>query len=78
MNLVPASRSHVVLRTAGDPAACALPARDRAAVARLLLERGLEVSCRHDAGVGGDEHADKSTEAIAASSRSASATMLKE
>jgi Pyruvate/2-oxoacid:ferredoxin oxidoreductase delta subunit len=33
----------------------------------LLLERGLEVSCRHDTGVGGDDHAGHSTEAIAAS-----------
>jgi Pyruvate/2-oxoacid:ferredoxin oxidoreductase delta subunit len=67
LNLVPASRSHVVLRTADGAATHALSGSDRAALARLLLERGLEVSCRHDTGVGGDDHAGHSTEAIAAS-----------
>ena len=66
MNLVPASRSHVVLRTGDAASAHALAPNDRAALARMLLERGLEVSCRRDAGVGGDEHAGQSAEAIAA------------
>jgi len=48
MNLVPASRSRVVLH--GGTGA-ALSGGDRARLAQLLLERGLEVSCRHDEGI---------------------------
>jgi Pyruvate/2-oxoacid:ferredoxin oxidoreductase delta subunit len=55
MSLVPASRSHVVLRRGGNAAT----------VARLLLERGLEVSFRHDAGVSAGEGSHQSPEAIA-------------
>ena len=49
MSLVPTSRAAVVLRAASDGA---LSGTDRAQVARLLLERGLEVACRRDDGVG--------------------------
>ena len=48
MSLVPASRALVVLR-GGD--AASLSGNDRAHVARLLLERGLEVACRRGEGV---------------------------
>ena len=66
MNLVPASRSHVVLRSSTSDTN-ALSGSDRATLARLLLERGLEVSCRHDTGVSRSDLAGDSTEAIAAS-----------
>jgi Pyruvate/2-oxoacid:ferredoxin oxidoreductase delta subunit len=46
---VPASRSRVTLRGGPD----GMDAADRAALARTLLERGLEVSCRHGDGVDG-------------------------
>ena len=49
MNVVPASRSQVTLRADG-----ALSAADRAALTALLLEKGLEVSCRS-----GDEAPDR-------------------
>ena len=65
MSLVPTSRPHVVLRSGGADGANALTGADRATLARLLLERGLEVSCRHDAGVDGDGHAGESPEVIA-------------
>jgi NAD-dependent dihydropyrimidine dehydrogenase PreA subunit len=48
MSLVPASRAAVVLRAASDGA---LPGLERAQIARLLLERGLEVASRRDEGV---------------------------
>jgi Pyruvate/2-oxoacid:ferredoxin oxidoreductase delta subunit len=44
---VPAARSRVTLRGGPD----GIGAADRAALARTLLERGLEVSCRHGDGV---------------------------
>jgi Pyruvate/2-oxoacid:ferredoxin oxidoreductase delta subunit len=44
---VPATRSRVTLRGGPD----GMEAAARAALARTLLERGLEVSCRHDDGV---------------------------
>lgn len=47
MNLVPASRAHVVLRGSAD----ASRAGERARLAQLLLERGIEVAWRRDAGV---------------------------
>ena len=47
MNLALNRRSHVVIPAGMSPA-------DRATLARMLLERGLEVSCRHDAPAGGD------------------------
>jgi Pyruvate/2-oxoacid:ferredoxin oxidoreductase delta subunit len=52
MNLVPSARSHVVLRSGPGSV---MSATERAALARTLLERGLEVSCRADRGVDGDE-----------------------
>jgi NAD-dependent dihydropyrimidine dehydrogenase PreA subunit len=45
MSLVPNRRRRVVIPVDMSPA-------DRAALARMLLERGLEVSCRHAAGAG--------------------------
>jgi NAD-dependent dihydropyrimidine dehydrogenase PreA subunit len=47
MSLVPSGRSHVILRAGAG----GMSPADRAAVARLLLERGLEVSCRQDEGI---------------------------
>ena len=47
MSQKPARRSHVVLRAG---ASGTMAAADRAALTRLLLERGLEVSCRHETG----------------------------
>ena len=48
MSLAMNRRSHVVLPVGMSPA-------DRATLARMLLERGLEVSCRHDAVDGGGD-----------------------
>lgn len=48
MSLALNRRSHVVLPVGMSPA-------DRATLARMLLERGLEVSCRHDAVDGGGD-----------------------
>jgi NAD-dependent dihydropyrimidine dehydrogenase PreA subunit len=45
MSVVPAARSHVTLAVGAG-----LPPSDRAALTRLLLEKGLEVSCRQDQG----------------------------
>ena len=45
MSVAPGRRSHVVLRAGANGT---MPAADRAALMRLLLERGLEVSCRHE------------------------------
>lgn len=56
MSLVPSTRSHVVLRHGGSAAA----------VARLLLERGLEVSLRNGADAEGVDDPDRTPEAIAA------------
>ena len=49
MSATPARRSNVILR--GGPGSGMTPA-ERATLARLLLEKGLEVSCRHDEGAG--------------------------
>jgi Pyruvate/2-oxoacid:ferredoxin oxidoreductase delta subunit len=51
MSISPPRRSHVVLR-AGPGAATT--GAERAVVARLLLEKGLEVSCRHGDGIDAD------------------------
>ena len=48
MSATPARRSHVTLR--GGLGSGMTPAQ-RATLARLLLEKGLEVSCRHDEGI---------------------------
>ncbi len=56
MSLVPPSRSQVVLKRS----------RPAAAVARLLLERGLEVSIRNDDGVSVGDDPAQSPDAIAA------------
>src|SRR5688572_18365054 len=45
MSVVPAKRSQVTLAVGTG-----LPPPDRAALTRLLLEKGLEVSCRQDEG----------------------------
>jgi NAD-dependent dihydropyrimidine dehydrogenase PreA subunit len=50
MSIAANRRSHVVIRRAGGMASA-----DRATLARLLLERGLEVSCR-DAAAADDRH----------------------
>ncbi len=47
MSLVPSGRSQVILRAG----ASGMSPADRAALARLLLDRGLEVSCRQDEGL---------------------------
>ena len=52
MSVANASRSHVVLR---GGAGSGMNPSDRAALTRLLLERGFEVSCRQDA-VASHEH----------------------
>ena len=48
MSLVPASRSRVVLHGGAD---ATLSGSERARLAQSLLERGLEVACRHDEGI---------------------------
>jgi Pyruvate/2-oxoacid:ferredoxin oxidoreductase delta subunit len=55
----------VVLHAGGE-----MSPADRATLTRLLLEKGLEVSCRRDQGVGGDRGADPA--ALAASIQSES------
>jgi NAD-dependent dihydropyrimidine dehydrogenase PreA subunit len=62
MSAIPMSRSQVVLRSG---AGSALSGPDRATLARLLLERGLEVSCRQADGVASIENG-ASPEAAAA------------
>lgn len=62
MSLAAAPRSQVVLH-AGDGA---MSPADRAALARLLLERGLEVSCRKDEGLATGPGPGASPEGIAA------------
>jgi Pyruvate/2-oxoacid:ferredoxin oxidoreductase delta subunit len=47
MSITISRRSHVVLRGGAEGT---MAANDRAVLTRLLLERGLEVSCRHDVG----------------------------
>ena len=64
MSAMPRERSQVRLRTGPHTA---LGAADRAALARLLLERGLEVSCRHDDGVAEAPPEAGDTAALAAS-----------
>ena len=49
MNAAAAPRPHVTLRTRGE-----MSSADRATLMRLLLERGLDVSCRTDQGIAGD------------------------
>jgi len=51
MSVSPVRRSHVVLR---GGASAGMTGVERAALARLLLEKGLEVSCRHDEGIAAD------------------------
>jgi NAD-dependent dihydropyrimidine dehydrogenase PreA subunit len=64
MSAHPRPRSQVVLRTGG---AGTLNAADRAALTRLLLERGLEVACRLDEGHASDPAQPATPEALAAS-----------
>jgi Pyruvate/2-oxoacid:ferredoxin oxidoreductase delta subunit len=64
MSAIPARRSQVVLRSG---AAGTLSAADRAALARLLLERGLEVATRHDEGHAPEPAAGATPEALATS-----------
>jgi NAD-dependent dihydropyrimidine dehydrogenase PreA subunit len=52
VSIGPVTRSQVVLRA--GPGSM-LTASDRAALTRTLLERGLEVSCRHQEGIDGDD-----------------------
>ena len=59
MSLVPASRTQVVLR-GGDEGG------ERARVAQLLLERGIEVACRRDDGVPAADLAGETPESLAA------------
>jgi NAD-dependent dihydropyrimidine dehydrogenase PreA subunit len=49
MSIAAAPRSHVVLHAGAN---ASMSPADRATLARLLLERGLEVSCRHAAPAG--------------------------
>jgi Pyruvate/2-oxoacid:ferredoxin oxidoreductase delta subunit len=53
MSLSPARRSQVTLHVGGE-----MSTADRATLTRLLLEKGLEVSCRADHGVEGDGRTD--------------------
>ncbi len=53
MSISPAPRSQVTLRAGGG-----MSPADRATLMRLLLERGLEVSCRTGQGISGDQSAD--------------------
>jgi len=63
MSLVPASRALVILR-GGDEGS--LGGAERARVAQLLLERGLEVACRRDQGVDAADLGSDAPEALAA------------
>src|SRR5881396_2501160 len=56
MSLAIERRSQVTLRLGGE-----MGSANRATVIRLLLEKGLEVSCRVDQGIAGDNHADPET-----------------
>jgi Pyruvate/2-oxoacid:ferredoxin oxidoreductase delta subunit len=60
MSLVPATRSRATLQVGGG-----LTASDRASLMRTLLERGLEVACRQNEGIG--SVAGDTPESIAAS-----------
>jgi NAD-dependent dihydropyrimidine dehydrogenase PreA subunit len=62
MSLAASNRQKIVLR-AGDGG---MIATERAALARQLLERGLEVSCRHDEGIAAGSDRDADPEALAA------------
>src|SRR5258706_15194755 len=53
MSISPARRSQVTLHVGGE-----VSTADRATLTRLLLEKGLEVSCRADHGVEGDGRID--------------------
>ena len=63
MSLVPASRALVVLRGGGE---ASLGGGERARLAQLLLERGLEVACRRDEGVVAADLGSDAPEALAA------------
>ncbi len=67
MNLVPSSREQVVLRAGAG----GMSATERAALTRLLLERGVEVSCRHDEGISPESTDAADTETLAATLGSA-------
>jgi NAD-dependent dihydropyrimidine dehydrogenase PreA subunit len=62
VSLVPAARSSVTLHVNG-----AMPPPDRAKLARLLLEKGVEVSCRRDQGIGDHSAGPGDPETVAAS-----------
>jgi Pyruvate/2-oxoacid:ferredoxin oxidoreductase delta subunit len=64
VSTVPLARSQVVLSSGVE---ASLPARDRASLARLLLERGLEVAFRRDQGVTTETPGGSSPEELAAS-----------
>ena len=61
MSIASAPPAQVVLRTGGD-----MSPSDRAALTRLLLERGLQVSCRKDQGIAGDSAQPADPETLAA------------
>ena len=63
MSVSPVRRSHVVLR---GGASAGMSGVERAALARLLLEKGLEVSCRHDEGIAADPAHSVDPQALAA------------
>src|SRR5262245_20852263 len=54
MSIALTTRSQVVLRGSGD---AGMSAADRATLAQSLLERGLEVACRHDQGITASDQA---------------------
>ncbi len=62
MSLVSSRREQVVLRAGAN----GMSAVERASLTRVLLERGLEVSCRHDEGVSHDPTAAADTGTFAA------------
>ncbi|MGH9204575.1 MAG: ferredoxin family protein, partial [Vicinamibacterales bacterium] len=56
MSVLPARRSQVTLHVGGG-----MSPADRASLTSLLLEKGLEVACRADQGVAGDQPGDPET-----------------
>ncbi|MGH9374214.1 MAG: hypothetical protein ACRD15_22085 [Vicinamibacterales bacterium] len=62
MSLTRSRRSHVVLRAGAH----AMGPAERATLTRLLLERGLEVSCRHGEGIAEEPAPGATPEALAA------------
>jgi Pyruvate/2-oxoacid:ferredoxin oxidoreductase delta subunit len=67
VSILPDRRSHVTLRIGGE-----MTGSDRASLTRLLLDRGLEVSARHDEGIAGPATPEAFAEAMARESERSS------